>query len=216
MLGDIVGYNFFDLNEKGDKVYSLDYAIELDYNVEDGTIKLLPITNKYTDGSTEAFCIGKVDGFVEIQNEGYVQNDQYVHFDKVINVDKMDLSPVALQDVCGNITRSDNGDFKVAHLDDEQLEKVLRKYKIYDIGEKNSILNLIKKADPRYFLDEESAYRIKPVCDMSMDKYVEYDFSDKKVIVFYVDSNRYSATLNARKDGCFESRNSELKRLLFS
>lgn len=86
MKGKIVQYNFADIEEE---VYSLDYAIA--WNTDEENVNIIPFTNKFCKESIESFCLGKIDNFVEILNEGFVENHHYVHLDKMISVPKKKL-----------------------------------------------------------------------------------------------------------------------------
>lgn len=215
MLGDIVRYNFFTLDNADEETYSLDYAIVLDLDEINGTKKILPITNKFCKNSIESFCIGKIPGFVEIKNEGYVYNKQYVHFNKVIDVDKDEIYPVYVQDTYGNIHLDSKGNPIKAKLDDDQLERIVKKYRIYNIGEEKNLINLLLKSDARFVLDEKSSNlaEIVEVCTSRMDKYREYNTEDKKVVVFFVDGKRYSVVMNLTDNMDLDSRNEDLFRM---
>ena len=141
MLGDIIRYNFFALDDVDYETYSLDYAVILDIDEDKNTVKILPISNKFSKDSIESFCIGLIPGFVEIKNEGYVSNKQYVHFSKVIDVRPEELHPVHVQDISGSILKSENDKAISVALTDDQLERVLRKYKIYEIGDERNLIN---------------------------------------------------------------------------
>ena len=107
MLGDIIRYNFFALDDVDYETYSLDYAVILDIDEDKNTVKILPISNKFSKDSIESFCIGLIPGFVEIKNEGYVRNKHYVHFSKVIDVRPEELHPVHVQDISGSILKNE-------------------------------------------------------------------------------------------------------------
>ncbi len=178
-------------------------------------MKILPISNKYVKNSIESFCIGSIAGFVEIRNEGYVSTKQYVHFSKVLNVRENELYEVHVQDLHGNISKDKYGNPIKVSLDDEQLEKVLRKYKIYEIGEEKNVINLLLKSEARFMLDESTALdEIKTVSSKKMEKYREYNFDDKKIIVFFVDGKRYSVVMNGTGNNDLELRNTKLKEVL--
>ena len=216
MIGDIVRYNFFALDDADKETYSLDYAIVLDKNEENDIIKILPFTNKYNKDSIESFCIGDIPGFVEIRNEGYVNNKQYVHFDKIMDVKRNELYPVHSQDVYGRISRDDAGNPIKVRLAEEQLDRVVNRYGIYEAGEERNLINLLTKSDSKYVLcsEENDIEAIRNVCNREMDKYREYNFNDKKIVVFFVDGVRYSITMEAKGDSNIEARNAELKKLL--
>ncbi|MBC2575952.1 hypothetical protein [Peptostreptococcus canis] len=217
MLGDIVRYNFFALEDVDKDTYTLDYAVVLDINEENDTIKILPISNKFHKDSIESFCIGEIPGFVEIKNEGYVHNKQYVHFSKILNVPESELYPVHVQDLCGNITRKEDGSPLNVALEDEQLERILRKYKIYEIGEEKSLINLLMKSEVGFVLsDEVDVDEIKKISSKGMDKYREYNFNDKKIIVFFVEGKRYSIKMVMTENNSVEERNKKLKEILIA
>ncbi|MBF1048905.1 MAG: hypothetical protein HXL22_05905, partial [Peptostreptococcus sp.] len=179
MLGDIIRYNFFALDDVDYETYSLDYAVILDIDEDKNTVKILPISNKFSKDSIESFCIGLIPGFVEIKNEGYVSNKQYVHFSKVIDVRPEELHPVHVQDISGSILKSENDKAISVALTDDQLERVLRKYKIYEIGEERNLINLLMKSDAQFVLaDSNEIDQIRNVCNKEMDKYREYNFKD--------------------------------------
>ena len=176
MLGDIIRYNFFALDDVDYETYSLDYAVILDIDEDKNTVKILPISNKFSKDSIESFCIGLIPGFVEIKNEGYVSNKQYVHFSKVIDVRPDELHPVHVQDISGSILKDDKGNPISVALTDDQLEKILRKYKIYEIGEERNLINLLMKSDAQFMLaDSNEMDQIRKVCNVEMDKYREYN-----------------------------------------
>ena len=216
MVGDIVRYNFFALDNADKETYALDYAIVLDKNEENDIIKILPFTSKYNKDSIESFCIGDIPGFVEIKNEGYVNNKQYVHFDKIIDVNAEELYPVHHQDVYGRISRTDSGSPINVKLADDQLDRVINRYGIYEAGEEKNLVNLLTKAHPTYEIcsKENDIDELREVCNEEMDKYREYNFSDKKVVVFFVDGKRYSVVMKSTGNDDIESRNSELKKVL--
>lgn len=215
MIGDIVRYNFFTLDDADKETYSLDYAIVLDKDEENEIIKILPFTSKYNKDSIESFCIGNILGFVEIKNEGYVNNKQYVHFDKIMDVNVEELYPVYHQDVYGRIRRDSFGDPINVKLADEQLDLVASRYGIYEVGEERNIINLLIKADPKYVIntEENDIDNLRQVCDKEMDKYREYNFSDKKIVVFFVDGDRYSVVMQSTNNDDLEFRNAYLKKI---
>lgn len=215
MLGDIIRYNFFALDDVDYETYSLDYAVILDIDEDKNTVKILPISNKFSKDSIESFCIGLIPGFVEIKNEGYVSNKQYVHFSKVIDVRPDELHPVHVQDISGSILKDDKGNPISVALTDDQLEKILRKYKIYEIGEERNLINLLMKSDAQFMLaDSNEMDQIRKVCNMEMDKYREYNFKDKKVVVFFVEGKRYSVVMVPTDNKDLLYRNESLKTAL--
>lgn len=215
MLGDIIRYNFFALDDVDYETYSLDYAVILDIDEDKNTVKILPISNKFSKDSIESFCIGLIPGFVEIKNEGYVSNKQYVHFGKVIDVRPDELHPVHVQDISGSILKDDKGNPISVALTDDQLEKILRKYKIYEIGEERNLINLLMKSDAQFMLaDSNEMDQIRKVCNMEMDKYREYNFKDKKVVVFFVEGKRYSVVMVPTDNKDLSYRNESLKTAL--
>lgn len=215
MLGDIIRYNFFALDDVDYETYSLDYAVILDIDEDKNTVKILPISNKFSKDSIESFCIGLVPGFVEIKNEGYVSNKQYVHFSKVIDVRPEELHPVHVQDISGSILKSENDKAISVALTDDQLERVLRKYKIYEIGEERNLINLLMKSDAQFVLaDSNEIDQIRNVCNKEMDKYREYNFKDKKVVVFFVEGKRYSVVMVPTDNKDLAYRNDSLKAAL--
>ncbi|MGP1486989.1 hypothetical protein [Peptostreptococcus stomatis] len=215
MLGDIIRYNFFALDDVDYETYSLDYAVILDIDEDKNTVKILPISNKFSKDSIESFCIGLIPGFVEIKNEGYVSNKQYVHFSKVIDVRPDELHPVHVQDISGSILKDDKGNPISVALTDDQLEKILRKYKIYEIGEERNLINLLMKSDAQFMLaDSNEMDQIRKVCNMEMDKYREYNFKDKKVVVFFVEGKRYSVVMVPTDNKDLSYRNESLKTAL--
>lgn len=215
MLGDIIRYNFFALDDVDYETYSLDYAVILDIDEDKNTVKILPISNKFSKDSIESFCIGLVPGFVEIKNEGYVSNKQYVHFSKVIDVRPEELHPVHVQDISGSILKNENDKAISVALTDDQLERVLRKYKIYEIGEERNLINLLMKSDAQFVLaDSNEIDQIRKVCNKEMDKYREYNFKDKKVVVFFVEGKRYSVVMVPTDNKDLAYRNDSLKAAL--
>lgn len=215
MLGDIIRYNFFALDDVDYETYSLDYAVILDIDEDKNTVKILPISNKFSKDSIESFCIGLIPGFVEIKNEGYVSNKQYVHFSKVIDVRPEELHPVHVQDISGSILKSENDKAISVALTDDQLERVLRKYKIYEIGEERNLINLLMKSDAQFVLaDSNEIDQIRKVCNKEMDKYREYNFKDKKVVVFFVEGKRYSVVMVPTNNKDLVYRNDSLKAAL--
>ena len=215
MLGDIIRYNFFALDDVDYETYSLDYAVILDIDEDKNTVKILPISNKFSKDSIESFCIGLIPGFVEIKNEGYVSNKQYVHFSKVIDVRPEELHPVHVQDIRGSILKSENDKAISVALTDDQLERVLRKYKIYEIGEERNLINLLMKSDAQFVLaDSNEIDQIRNVCNKEMDKYREYNFKDKKVVVFFVEGKRYSVVMVPTDNKDLAYRNDSLKAAL--
>nr|WP_314515780.1 hypothetical protein [uncultured Peptostreptococcus sp.] len=215
MLGDIIRYNFFALDDVDYETYSLDYAVILDIDEDKNTVKILPISNKFSKDSIESFCIGLIPGFVEIKNEGYVSNKQYVHFSKVIDVRPEELHPVHVQDISGSILKSENDKAISVALTDDQLERVLRKYKIYEIGEERNLINLLMKSDAQFVLaDSNEIDQIRKVCNKEMDKYREYNFKDKKVVVFFVEGKRYSVVMVPTDNKDLAYRNDCLKAAL--
>ena len=215
MLGDIIRYNFFALDDVDYETYSLDYAVILDIDEDKNTVKILPISNKFSKDSIESFCIGLIPGFVEIKNEGYVSNKQYVHFSKVIDVRPDELHPVHVQDISGSILKDDKGNPISVALTDDQLEKILRKYKIYEIGEERNLINLLMKSDAQFMLaDSNEMDQSRKVCNVEMDKYREYNFKDKKVVVFFVEGKRYSVVMVPTDNKDLSYRNESLKTAL--
>ncbi len=215
MLGDIIRYNFFALDDVDYETYSLDYAVILDIDEDKNTVKILPISNKFSKDSIESFCIGLIPGFVEIKNEGYVSNKQYVHFSKVIDVRPEELHPVHVQDISGSILKNENDKAMSVALTDDQLERVLRKYKIYEIGEERNLINLLMKSDAQFVLaDSNEIDQIRKVCNKEMDKYREYNFKDKKVVVFFVEGKRYSVVMVPTDNKDLAYRNDSLKAAL--
>ena len=215
MLGHIIRYNFFALDDVDYETYSLDYAVILDIDEDKNTVKILPISNKFSKDSIESFCIGLVPGFVEIKNEGYVSNKQYVHFSKVIDVRPEELHPVHVQDISGSILKNENDKAISVALTDDQLERVLRKYKIYEIGEERNLINLLMKSDAQFVLaDSNEIDQIRKVCNKEMDKYREYNFKDKKVVVFFVEGKRYSVVMVPTNNKDLVYRNDSLKAAL--
>ena len=215
MLGDIIRYNFFALDDVDYETYSLDYAVILDIDEDKNTVKIFPISYKFSNDSIESFCIGLIPGFVEIKNEGYVSNKQYVHFSKVIDVRPDELHPVHVQDISGSILKDDKGNPISVALTDDQLEKILRKYKIYEIGEERNLINLLMKSDAQFMLaDSNEMDQIRKVCNVEMDKYREYNFKDKKVVVFFVEGKRYSVVMVPTDNKDLSYRNESLKTAL--
>ncbi|SFE18411.1 hypothetical protein [Peptostreptococcus sp. D1] len=215
MLGDVVRYNFFALDNVDKDTYSLDYAIVLDIDEKNNTTKILPISNKFHKESIESFCIGYIPGFVEVKNEGYVNNKQYVHFNKVIDVNDNELYPVHEQDLCGNISKDDSGSPINVALDIEQLEKIVKKYRIYEIGEEKNLINLLMKSDAHYELSNDTDIeKLQKISSLKMEKYREYNFNNNKIIVFFVDGKRYSVKLTKTDNLDLNSRNNRLKTIL--
>ena len=215
MLGDIIRYNFFALDDVDYETYSLDYAVILDIDEDKNTVKILPISNKFSKDSIESFCIGLIPGFVEIKNEGYVSNKQYVHFSKVIDVRPEELHPVHVQDISGSILKSENDKAISVALTDDQLERVLRKYKIYEIGEERNLINLLMKSDAQFVLaDSNEIDQIRNVCNKVMDKSREFKFNDKKGVVFFVEGKRYSVVMVPTDNKDLAYRNDSLKAAL--
>jgi len=217
MLGDVVRYNFFALENVDKETYSLDYAIVLDVDDKNNTTKILPISNKFHKDSIESFCIGYIPGFVEVKNEGYVNNKQYVHFNKVIDVHESELFPVHEQDLTGAITKDSKGMPKNVAIDEDQLEKIVKKYRIYEIGEEKNLINLLVKSDARFELSKDNNVdEIKEVCQCEMDKYREYNFHNHKIVVFFVDGKRYSVKMNMTDNSDLIARNNGLMSALCS
>ncbi len=215
MIGNIVRYNFFALDHADEETYALDYAIVLDNDKENGIIKILPFSSKYRKDSIESFCIGDIPGFVEIKNEGYVNNKQYVHFDKIMDVSLDELYPLHHQDVYGRLLRDELGQAVELVLAEEQLKRVITRYGIYEEGEEKNIINLLSKADAQYILDAEDndLKSLRKVANREMDRYREYNFSDKKIVVFFVDGERYSVVLRKTENENLEDRNSDIVEL---
>lgn len=216
MLGDIVRYNFFALDDASEETYLLDYAIVLDGDDENDNIKILPFTSSYHKDSIESFCIGCIPGFVEVKNEGYVNNRQYVHFNKILDVKRDELYPVHHQDVYGRIQKNNTGNPMNVRLAQEQLDKIVDRYGIYEEGEEKNLINLLIKSDAAFDLnnEENNIVELREVSAKEMDKYREYNFTDKKVVVFFVDGKRYSVVMNATDNKDLDNRNNSLKKLL--
>lgn len=214
MLGNVVRYNFFAIENIDKETYSLDHAVVIDVNEEDGQVKILPITNTFCKDSIESFCLGKIEGFVEIRNEGFKELDQYVRFDKVMLVNKDEISSLKAQDEYGNI----NQDYIDLYVNSDQLTKILDKYKEYTDGEIRNVVNLLLKSEPKYKLNMQAS---SLATDMDvylkkMDKYREYNYNNQKIIVFYVEGQRYSLVMDATDNTDIKSRNEELKLALVS
>ena len=216
MLGDIVRYNFFALDNASEETYLLDYAIVLDVDDENDNIKILPFTSRYNKDSIESFCIGFIPGFVETKNEGYVNNKQYVHFNKVLEVNKNELHQVHHQDIYGHILRDNLGKAVKVKLVEEQLDRVMNRYKIYEEGEEKNIINLLIKSHASFKLhdDRNNIEELREVCNKEMEKYREYNFNDKKIVVFFVEGKRYSVHMSPTNNSDLEDRNNNLKELL--
>ncbi|MEG0250039.1 MAG: hypothetical protein RR561_02570 [Peptostreptococcus sp.] len=216
MLGDIVRYNFFALDDASEETYLLDYAIVLDGDDENDNIKILPFTSRYNKDSIESFCIGCIPGFVEVKNEGYVNNRQYVHFNKVLEVDKAELYPVHHQDVYGRVLRNNVGNPMNVALAEEQLDRIMDKYGIYEEGEEKNLINLLKKSHATFTLnsDQNNIEELREVCGKEMEKYREYNFNDKKIVVFFVDGERYSVVMRDTNNKDLDTRNNDLKEIL--
>lgn len=209
MNGTVVQYNF--LRMENEDFYGLDYAIVINENED--TVTLLPFNNKFVKDSIASFCLGKIDGFLEIRNEGYIENSgQYVHFDKIIDVPKADVTPVAAQDTLGNLYVSEDGSFVPVKLSNYQMNMVSERQEIFNEGETTTPLGLIFKADKSYKLDYDSISS-KELLDLgstTFDRYREYNFGNEKIVVFYIDGKRYSLTMRKGDSSSLKERNSEL------
>lgn len=209
MNGTVVQYNF--LRMENEDFYGLDYAIVINENED--TVTLLPFNNKFVKDSIASFCLGKIDGFLEIRNEGYIENSgQYVHFDKIIDVPKADVTPVAAQDTLGNLYVSEDGSFVPVKLSNYQMNMVSERQEIFNEGEATTPLGLIFKADKSYKLDYDSISS-KELLDLgstTFDRYREYNFGNEKIVVFYIDGKRYSLTMRKGDSSSLKERNSEL------
>ena len=56
--------------------------------------------------------------------------------------------------------------------------------------------------------------QIRKVCNKEMDKYREYNFKDKKVVVFFVEGKRYSVVMVPTDNKDLAYRNDSLKAAL--
>lgn len=214
MIGNIVKYNFFALENVDEETYSLDYAIVIDVDEAKNEVKILPITNTFCKDSIESFCLGKINGFVEIRNEGYKELKQYVRFDKMLTVGLDEIYNVNAQDEFGNI----DCEMPTLTISEDQLEKVMNKYNEYKGDDTRNVVNLLLKADPKYILNLEKS-TIASDMDVylkKMDKYREYNYQGQKIIVFFVEGNRYSLVMDASENTDKNYRNEQLKLALAS
>ena len=187
MKGNIVRYNFLGLDTHDKEVFRLDYAIVLNESSENGMVKILPITNRFNKESMESFCIGNVDGFVEVKNEGFVENSQYVRFDKILEVHEDELYPVYKQDSCGNMILDGNDNKCLVSVNDFQRKKIEEKYARYEEGEERCAYNVITKAGASYDIDYGELEN-NPLAELgfkTLDKYREYNWGDQKILVFF-------------------------------
>lgn len=209
MKGNIIQYNFLRMDNED--FYDLDYAIVLEDRGNELTI--LPFNNKFTKDSISSFCLGKIDGFMEIRNEGFIENPgQYVHFEKMIDVNKNDVHLVYKQDLDGNLLKDVNGDFIPVTLSDSQNEMISVKYELYEEGEAKTPLGVIFKADKSFKLDYNSisSKELLELGNTKFDRYREFNFDDEKVLLFFIDGKLYSIIMRKGHTFTREERNSAL------
>lgn len=215
MKGKIVRYNFLGLDHVSKEVYSLDYAIVLEATLENGLVRILPFTNKFIKESIESFCINKIDGFIGVKNEGFVTENQYVLFDKMIEVKNEELYPVYKQNVLGNLLKDPSGKPIQVILNDLQMAMIDKKYNQFEEGEEKSVINLLLKADACYDIDMEhlKENEILKLGYKKLDKYKEYNFNNQKIIIFFIENERYSVIMNKGEFKDLNIRNEKLKAL---
>ncbi|WP_101773084.1 hypothetical protein [Peptostreptococcus faecalis] len=216
MLGNVIKYNFFAITDIMESAEVLDYAIIVGVDEKSNMVDIVPITSKYCEDSIESFCIGTIPGFIEVKNEGYVTEKQYVDFDKVLSVPLSDIKYISSQDLYGNLLRTESGEISKVKVSDEQLQELLEKYNVYEKEEEYSIFNLIKKSHPKFNLNKEEndIKNLSKVLDNRMDSYREYNVSDKKIIVFFVDEKRHSIIMNVSEEVDLDSRNTNIRSIL--
>ncbi|MCC0684893.1 hypothetical protein KGF42_06265 [Clostridioides sp. ZZV15-6383] len=215
MKGKIVQYNFADIEEE---VYSLDYAIA--WNTDRENVNIIPFTNKFCKESIESFCLGKIDNFVEILNEGFVENHHYVHLDKMVSVPKKKVNLVYQQDTHGYLLRDDNNNLIPAKITSEQSKSISNKMELFCAGEEKCLINILLKADPSYILDVNSI-KDKNILNLgyeSIDRYKEYNFDDDKILIFFINKKRYSVIMKKTNNSSNDlaSRNNAIKELFTS
>lgn len=209
MKGNIIQYNFLRMDNED--FYDLDYAIVLEDKGDKLTI--LPFNNKFAKDSISSFCLGKIDGFIEIRNEGFIENSgQYVYFEKMIDVNKSDVNLVYKQDLDGNLIKNENGDFIPVTLSDSQNEMISIRYELYEEGEAKTPLGVIFKADKSFKLDYNSisSKELLELGNTRFDRYREFNFGDEKVLLFFIDGKRYSIIMRKGHTFTREERNSAL------
>lgn len=213
MKGNIVRYNFLGLDTHDKEVFTLDYAIVLNEADENNNIRILPFTNRFNKESMESFCIGKVNGFIEVRNEGFVSNDLYVRFDKMLTVKADELYPVYAQDTYGRLTFDESGNKILVRIDDLQAKRIDAKLALYEEGEEKCACNVITKADNDFDIDYEKDAE-NPIFNLGfeeLDKYKEYNFEDQKILVFFIKGERYSLIMHRCEPKSIEYRNSKIK-----
>ena len=71
------------------------------------------------------------------------------------------------------------------------------------------------KSDAQFMLaDSNEMDQIRKVCNVEMDKYREYNFKDKKVVVFFVEGKRYSVVMVPTDNKDLTYRNESIKTAL--
>ena len=71
------------------------------------------------------------------------------------------------------------------------------------------------KSDAQFVLEDSNEIeQIRKVCNKEMDKYREYNFKDKKVVVFFVEGKRYSVVMVPTNNKDLVYRNDSLKAAL--
>ena len=209
MKGNVVQYNFLRMENK--ELHDLAYAIVI--GEKEGMLTLLPFNNKFTKDSIASFCLGKIEGFLEIRNEGFIENDgQYVHFDKIVEVPASDVTSVYKQDTYGSLLKDSEGNFVPVSLNEDQLKMVDDRQEIFEEGEATTPLGLIFKADKSYKLDYNSisSSELLSLGNTKFDRYREYNFGNEKIVVFFIDGKRYSLTMRKEGSASIAERNNEI------
>ena len=209
MKGNIIQYNFLRMEDKD--FYAFDYSIVLEDKGD--MLTILPFNNKFAKDSISTFCLGKIDGFLEIRNEGFIENaGQYVHFEKMMDVPKADVHMVYKQDINGGLLKDENGEFIPITLSDEQNEMIAEKHELYEEGEAITPLSVIFKADKSFKLDYNSisSKELLELGNTKFDRYREFNFGDEKVLLFFIDEKRYSIIMRKGHTLSREERNSAL------
>lgn len=209
MKGNIIQYNFLRMEDKD--FYAFDYSIVLEDKGD--MLTILPFNNKFAKDSISTFCLGKIDGFLEIRNEGFIENaGQYVHFEKMMDVPKADVHMVYKQDINGGLLKDENGEFIPITLSDEQNEMIAEKHELYEEGEAKTPLSVIFKADKSFKLDYNSisSKELLELGNTEFDRYREFNFGDEKVLLFFIGGKRYSIIMRKGHTLSREERNSAL------
>ncbi len=155
MKGNIIQYNFLRMEDKD--FYAFDYSIVLEDKGD--MLTILPFNNKFAKDSISTFCLGKIDGFLEIRNEGFIENaGQYVHFEKMMDVPKADVHMVYKQDINGGLLKDENGEFIPITLSDEQNEMIAEKHELYEEGEAKTPLSVKQDINGGLLKDENGEF----------------------------------------------------------